>query len=292
MRSVPSVGHTNANFDTITVQRINGWAQLADESQPAVRLDAGDAVLVARGDEHSIASEQGKHTVANSEMYRRPTNASLPFVLNEFGGKGERARFVCGFLGCDVRPYNPVLEALPRLLHVRGGSAAGLLTFDLMRVALEESQNPRAGGETILAKTSELMFLHAVRQYIDSLPPESTGWLAALRDRQVSAVLRAMHARPADPWTLDSLSREVGLSRTALAERFSAVMGMPAMQYLNSWRLQVAAGLLDTQHSSIAQIAAEVGYESQASFNRAFKRQVGMPPGAWRRRHERTARSD
>jgi AraC-like DNA-binding protein len=261
-----------------------GWAQLADESQPAMCLDTGDAVIVARGDGHSIASEPGKHTVSNPDLYRRPANQTLPFVLSEFGGRGEKARFICGFFGCDVRPYNPVIEALPRLLHVRRSSAAGLLTFDLMRIALEESQNPRAGGEAILSKTSELMFLHALRQHIDGLPPESRGWLAAFRDTQISAALRAMHARPADPWTLDTLGREVGLSRTAFSERFSAVMGIPAMQYLGNWRLQVAAGLLDTHRSSIAQIAAAVGYESEASFNRAFKRQVGMPPGIWRRR--------
>jgi AraC-like DNA-binding protein len=266
-----------------------GWAQLADQSEPALCLDAGDAVIIARGDGHSIASKPGMHTVASSELYRRPTSATLPFVLNEFGGQGEKARFVCGFLGCDLRPYNPVIEALPRLLHVRRSSAAGLLTFDLMRIALEESQNRRAGGEAILSKTSELMFVQAVRQCIDGLPEESAGWLAALRDGQVSVALRAMHAKPAERWTLDTLGREVGLSRTAFAERFSAVMGLPAMQYLSNWRLQLAAGLLQTHRSSIAQIATEVGYESEASFNRAFKRQVGMPPGAWRSQRRRNS---
>ena len=162
------------------------------------------------------------------------------------------------------------------------------MTFDLMRIALEESENRRAGGEAILSKTSELMFVQAVRQHIDGLPEESAGWLAALRDGQVSAALRAMHARPAERWTLDTLGREAGLSRTGFAQRFSAVMGLPAMQYLSNWRLQLAAGLLQTQRS-IARIAIEVGYESEASFNRAFKRQVGMPPGAWRSQRQRNS---
>lgn len=261
-----------------------GWAQLIDESQPAMCLDVGDAVIIARGDGHSISSEAGTHAVPNGDFYRRPASEALPFVLHEFGGHGEKARFVCGFLGCDVRPYNPVLEALPRILHVRRSSAAGILTFDLMRTALEESQQPRAGGQAILAKISELMFLHAVRQYIDSLPEESTGWLAGLRDRHVGAALRAMHAQPAQPWTLDSLGREAGLSRTAFSTRFAEVMGMPAIQYLSKWRLQVAAGLLDRQAMSIARIADAVGFGSEAAFNRAFKREVGAPPGAWRRR--------
>ncbi len=264
-----------------------GWAQLADSPQPAICLDAGDAVIIAGGHGHSMSSEPGKHVAPNLELYRRPASGTLPFVLHEFGGGGEKTRFVCGFLGCDARPYNPVLEALPPLLHVRRSSAAGVLTFDLMRIALEESRQPRAGGETILAKISELMFLHAVRQHIDSLPAQSTGWLAALRDRHVSAALRAMHARPAQSWTLDTLANEANLSRTAFSLRFSEVMGMPAIQYLSKWRAQLAAGLLDRQGLSIAQIAAKVGFGSEAAFNRAFKRLVGVPPGAWRERSRR-----
>jgi AraC-like DNA-binding protein len=264
-----------------------GWAQLAGESHPAICLDDGDAVIIARGDGHSLSSAPGGHAPSNVDLYRRPTSDTLPFVLREVGGQGEKARFVCGFLRCAARPYNPVLDALPPMLHVRRSSAAGILTFDLMRIALEESRQPRAGGETILAKVSELMFLHAVRQYIDSLPEESTGLLAALHDRHVSAALRAMHAKPAEPWTLDTLAREAGLSRTAFSIRFSEVMGMPAIQYLSNWRLQLAAGLLGRQGMSIAQIAADIGFGSEAAFNRAFKRQVGVPPGTWRQRGRR-----
>jgi len=127
------------------------------------------------------------------------------------------------------------------------------------------------------------MFLQAVRQQIDGLPAESTGWLAALRDRNVGDAPRLMHGRPAEPWTLDSLAREVGLSRSVFAERFSQLMVSPAMHYLSNWRLQLAANLLKQERLSIAQVAAEVGYESEAAFNRAFKKQVGVPPGAWRR---------
>jgi AraC-like DNA-binding protein len=263
-----------------------GWAQLAHAAQAPTCLDAGDAVIIAHGDGHAIASDPMQSGSPDVALYRRTTAESLPFVFREFGGQGAKARFVCGFLGCDARPFNPVLEALPPLLHVKRASPAGILTHDLMRIALEESGSPRAGGEAILAKISELMFLHAVRQHIDALPAESTGWLASLRDRHVSAALRAMHSNPAASWTLDSLGREVGLSRTVFAERFTAMMGISAMQYLSNWRLQRAATLLDTQRLGLAQIAADVGFGSEAAFNRAFKRQVGMPPGAWRRRKE------
>jgi AraC-like DNA-binding protein len=257
------------------------WAQLADESEPAVKLEAGDAVIFVGGEGHFMSTERGKRAQPDLDLYYRPTDRPLPFLLNELGGDGAPARFVCGYLGCDARPFNPILDALPRLFHVRAN--ADDPTQRLIRMALEESERPRAGGETILSKLSELMFLEAVRQYLDGMPQQSIGWLAGLRDRHVGVALKLMHGRPADDWTLDALAREVGLSRSAFAERFSELMGVPPITYLGHWRLQCAARLLEAQGVSIAQAAAEVGYESEAAFNRAFKKQVGVPPGAWRR---------
>ena len=259
------------------------WAQVGDESLPPIRLETGDAVIFVGGEGHFMGTEPGRRAAPDMGIYYRPDDRPLPFVFNEFGGAGTPARFVCGYLGCDARPFNPILDALPRQLHVRCASEAGNLTCNLIRVALQESERPRAGGETILSKLSELMFLQAVRQHIDSLPPESTGWLAGLRDRHIGAALALMHARPTEAWTLDALAREVGLSRSAFAERFTAIMHAPPMHYLSNWRLQLAARLLEGQGTSIAQAAAAVGYESEAAFNRAFKKQVGLPPGAWRR---------
>ncbi len=258
------------------------WAQVADESDPPVRLEAGDAVIFAGGDGHYMGTEVGKRSKPDMGVYYRPNDRALPFVLRE-GGDGEAARFVCGYLGCDARPFNPFLETLPRVMHVRRSSESGALTHDLIRIALQESEHPRAGGETILSKLSELMFLQAIRQHIDNLPDDSTGWLSGLRDRHVGAALALMHGRPAESWTLEALAREVGLSRSVFAQRFSEKVGVPAMQYLSNWRLQIAARMLEGTRMSIAQAAANVGYESEASFNRAFKKQVGVPPGAWRR---------
>ena len=255
------------------------WAQLADESEPPIRMEAGDAVIFPDGEGHYMGQELGKRAQPNMELYYRPLDKQLPFVINEFGGAGEPARFVCGYLGCDARPFNPILDALPRMLHVRASTTGGIMTNDLIRIALAEHEQPRAGGETILSKLSELMFLQAVRQYIDELPPESTGWLSGLRDRHISTALRHMHAKPEENWTLEMLARESGMSRSAFAE----IMGVPPMQYLSNWRLQRAARLLEQPSISIAQAAAAVGYESEAAFNRAFKKQVGLPPGAWRR---------
>lgn len=259
------------------------WAQLADESQSPIRLESGDAVIFPSGDSHFMGSDKGKRSEPDMSLYYRPNDRPLPFVFKEFGGSGTPARFVCGYLGCDARPFNPILEALPRMMHVRATTPGGHLTHDLIRVALQESEQPRAGGETILSKLSELMFLQAVRQHIDSLPQESVGWLSGLRDRHVGAALALMHGRPADAWTIDSLAKEVGLSRSAFAARFTDLMGDSPMHYLGNWRLQLAARLLERPSVSIAQAAAEVGYESEAAFNRAFKKRVGAPPGAWRR---------
>ena len=265
------------------------WAQLADESEPPVRLEKGDAVIFPEGAGHFMTTERGKRAEPDMELYYRPNDRVLPFVLRELGGTGAPARFVCGYLGCDARPFNPILDALPRLLHVRASSLGGHLTNDLIRVALEENENPRAGGETILSKLSELMFLQAVRQFIDGLPEQSKGWLSGLRDRHISVALRLMHARPEASWTIDALAREAGLSRSAFAERFTDIVGVPPMQYLANWRLQRAAHMLERQSISIAQAAAAVGYESEAAFNRAFKKQVGVPPGAWRKARSRMA---
>ena len=259
------------------------WAQLADESEPPIRMEAGDAVIFPDGEGHYMGQELGKRAQPNMELYYRPLDKQLPFVINEFGGAGEPARFVCGYLGCDARPFNPILDALPRMLHVRASTTGGIMTNDLIRIALAEHEQPRAGGETILSKLSELMFLQAARQYIDELPPESTGWLSGLRVRHISTALRHMHAKPEENWTLEMLARESGMSRSAFAERFAEIMGVPPMQYLSNWRLQRAARLLEQPSISIAQAAAAVGYESEAAFNRAFKKQVGLPPGAWRR---------
>jgi AraC-like DNA-binding protein len=259
------------------------WIEVADDPASTVRLAAGDAVIIVGGESHVLGTERGKRAPPDLGLYHRPRDQALPFVFNEYGGSGEPANLVCGYLGCDTRPFNPILNALPRLLHVRAASTGGNLILDLIRIALKESERPHAGGETILAKLSELLFLQAVRQHLNELPADATGWLSGLRDHHVGAALSLMHGRPADRWTLDGLAREVGLSRSSFAERFSALMGTPPMQYLSSWRLQLAAQHLEHGGMSIAQAAAEVGYESEAAFNRAFKKLVGLPPGSWRR---------
>ena len=173
---------------------------------------------------------------------------------------------------------------LPRVMvvNMREGPGAQWLTSSI-RFSISEAAGQRAGAGTVLAKLSELMFVEAIRRHIESLPPEQTGWLAGLRDRFVGKSLAPMHSKPAHAWTVEELADTVGLSRSALAERFTGLIGQPPMQYLTRWRLQLAANLLRAVNRAVAAIAAEVGYESEAAFNRAFKREFGVPPAAWRK---------
>jgi AraC-like DNA-binding protein len=211
--------------------------------------------------------------------YRRP-------VALYYGGDGPiSAKVVCGFLACDARPFNPLLDNLPPIIKAgdpEDGDARWLGQF--IRLATMESAEKRAGGEGVLAKLSELMFIEVIRRYLADLPPEQAGWLAGLRDPFVGKALSLMHARPQRAWTIEILAKDVGLSRSVLAERFADLVGMPPMHYLAKWRMQIAAGLLSSGNASIATVAAEIGYASEAAFSRAFKKMVGVPPSDWRRR--------
>jgi AraC-like DNA-binding protein len=156
--------------------------------------------------------------------------------------------------------------------------------------AAAESQQPGPGSDALLARISEMMFVDAVRHYVASSPDLSQGWLAGMNDRFVGRALALLHEKPAEPWTVDELSRQVGLSRSALHERFAQFLGQAPMQYLTNWRMQVAAGLLRRSSATVASIALDVGYDSEAAFARAFKRLVGQPPAAWRRSLDASAR--
>jgi AraC-like DNA-binding protein len=267
-------------FHAITSGRC--WAELLDGSVPPFRLSAGDIVVLPRGDPHVFCTAPGMRATPDLAMYHRPADRPLPTYIEKGAGGGERTRFVCGYLGCDARPFNPVLQALPRMLHARGAEGAPCMA-QLIRLAVDETATRRSGGETVLSKVAELMFVDVVRRHIEMLPTDAGGWLSGLRDAQVGAALSLMHGRPAEAWTLERLAHEVGLSRSVFADRFAHFVQDSPMQYLTRWRMQLATRLLERQGAGVAQVAAEVGYESEAAFNRAFKKCVGLPPGAWRR---------
>jgi AraC-like DNA-binding protein len=271
-RILPTSEHL-ISYHLLTAGRC--YAGVRGEEQ--VELVAGDVILFPQGDAHLMSSRPGLRVgvdVRNIAPGRYPETVYI-------GEQGTpRASFFCGFLGLDRRPFNPLLAALPRRLHVKGMSSGWLQTFT--HQLTEEARNGRPGTDTILTRLAELMFIEALRRYLEELPPGQTGWLAGLRDEVVGRVLTLLHARPAYPWTLDELAREVASSRTSVARRFTDVVGQPPMQYLTQWRMQVAANLLTQGGAKIAAIAADVGYDSEAAFSRAFKKATGLAPGAWR----------
>lgn len=271
-RILPGAEHL-ISYHIVTKGRC--FAGLAGEEQ--IEVVAGDAILFPHGDPSVMSSAPGVSP-------RGKTNTSAPARYPDtvfLGGQGPCVTsFVCGFLGCDRRPFNPLLSALPRLMHVRGMGEGWPGGFT--RQLIEESQQRRAGGETVLTRLAELMFIEVLRRYLAGLPPGQRGWLAGLRDDVVGPALRLLHGRPDRTWTLEDLAREVASSRSNLARRFTELVGQPPMQYLTQWRMQIAANLLVQSGAKVSSIGAEVGYDSEAAFSRAFKKSTGLAPGAWR----------
>jgi AraC-like DNA-binding protein len=257
------------------------WGGLANE--PPVRLEAGDVIVFPHGDAHTISSAPGMRGNPELGVQSLAGQPRLPVALSIQGGGEERAQLICGFLGCDARPFNPLLATLPRVIHLRGSGSSDVVMRHLVELAVEESNSPRSGGECMLSKLSELLFVEVVRRYVAALPRENVGWLAGLRDDSIGRALQKLHERPAHEWSLESLAKEVGMSRSMLAERFLHFVGMPPIQYLAKWRIQLAASLLRSSKFGLAEIAERVGYGSEAALSRAFKRWVGIAPAPYRR---------
>lgn len=283
------------------------WVTLSDHEP--LRLEAGDLAIFPRGDHHVMANPCG--------VPPRPLSAILPALPDSGlaavrdGGTGPVARFLCGYLHCDQR-FNPLIGALPALLVLRSGAtgsaprtqpgvrsrtAAPLPNGDgssvipvppddwlaaTLRHTIAEAEGQAPGSPAMLARLAEMLFVEALRCYMWQLPPAQTGWLAAVRDPVVGHALRQMHAHPDRPWTVDDLARAGAVARSTLAQRFVELTGEPPMRYLTAWRMQLAASLLRHSQRGVAQVARSVGYDSEAAFNRAFKRHTGQPPAAWR----------
>lgn len=274
--------------------RGSGWA--AVDGEPPVRLAAGDIVLFPHGDRHVISSAPGVTPLrreADWVFATRDTPKPMPIAFHhgvvEMGSLPDAevdTRVVCGFLGCDAKPFNPLLAALPRLLHLPS-LQAGDWASRAIDLALDESSAPCPGGSAVLERLAEMMFVDAARRHLQRLSDDATGWLAGLRDRYVGRALALLHARPEHAWSVDELAHAVGLSRSALHERFEKFLGDTPMHYLASWRIQLGARLLRDTPRPVAAIALEVGYDSEAAFSRAFKRITGLPPAAWRKAQTR-----
>jgi AraC-like DNA-binding protein len=268
------------------VARGSCWISLIGDTQfEAIKLEEGDIAVIPHGDPHVVSSAPGMRAEPNMDVYRRPQDASaLPFTLRTGGDGPSDAHLICGFFSCDARPFNPLLDSLPRL--IRFGRASSPMSHGLLeqfvRFATMEMDNKRAGSQSVLNKLSELLFVEVIRFHMDQLANNNTGWLAGLRDPLVGRAITLLHARPGDPWTLEKLASQAGASRSALADRFTHLVGYPPIQYLTLWRMQLAAKRLGDHSVKVAAVAHELGYESEAAFSRAFKKLVGQSPGHWR----------
>jgi AraC-like DNA-binding protein len=273
-RILPHAEHL-ISYHIVTAGQCLGGVQ----GEELVELAPGDVIVFPQGDPHVMASS------ADAPVVWRDATAPPRYPETvQLGSDSERnTKFVCGFLGCDRRPFNPLLATLPKRLHLKGLSQGWLGVFT--REVVEESRQNRAGAECVLTRLAELMFIQVVRQYLETLPPDQTGWLAGLRDPMVGQALTQLPARPAHPWTLAELATQVAGSRSKLAERFNELVGQPPMQYLTQWRMQLAANHLNRAGVKVAAVAAEVGYGSEAAFSRAFKKATGVSPGSWRNRN-------
>jgi AraC-like DNA-binding protein len=265
---------------------IDGEAFVQLTNGESVELKPGDIVIFPHGDPHHMTSCKAAAAPFPSYGINAKIKARDLSPLHA-GGGGNTSRFVCGYMTCEPYMMRPILNGLPPAfsVNIRTDRSGYWLEHSILHL-VEEAASGRVGSEAMLAKLSEALFVDTLRRYVASLPEHQTGWLAGARDTVVGKSLGLLHSRIAHPWTIADLANEVGISRSALVERFTRYLSEPPMTYLTRWRLQLAARSLESTSRGVAEIAANVGYESEAAFNRAFKREFGQPPGRYRSEHK------
>jgi AraC-like DNA-binding protein len=261
---------------------VAGRAYVRPEDGERISLEAGDIVTLPHGHAHLLGNGEGAHLIDGATALPKLLARGLELV--RVGGGGEPSLFVCGFLSCDPVLARDFVQALPPVFTVNiRQDPSGQWLENSLRFAVAEAVAAREGASAMLAKLSEVVFVETVRRYIRDMPETEIGWLAGARNPAVGRALCLFHQRPAHPWTIQEMAEQVGISRSVLAERFRHYLGEPPVAYLTRWRLQLGARALSSTDQSVAEIAADVGYESEASFNRAFKRQFGAPPARYRK---------
>ena len=267
---------------------IDGTAFVTLPGGESIELGPGDIVVLPHGDAHVMTSAMDvEETSLNAAILSKIRSRDLRPM--QAGGGGDSARYVCGYMACDPLLSRPILGGLPHVfkVNIRTDRSGQWLESSILHL-VDEAASGRVGSDAMLAKLSEALFVDTLRRYVASLPEQQTGWLAGARDPIVGKSLGLLHSRIAHPWTIADLADEVGISRTALVERFTRYLSEPPMTYLTRWRLHLAARSLENTPRGVSEIAGEVGYESEAAFNRAFKREFGEPPGRYRLNLKRT----
>ena len=259
----------------------HGYARLDGSDERPLRLEAGDILIVPHQDGHLLGNGPPVTPVDRSQVIRQVLAHGLN--ATRMGGSGEVTKFICGYMSCEPQVSRVFLAGLPPIFKIRlRDDASGQWLEQSIRNTVDTLDASKPGAKAVLAKLSETLFVETLRRYIGQLPQEQTGWLAGVRDPEVGQALALLHRKPAEPWTIASLSKEVGISRSVLSERWRRYLPETPMAYLTLWRLRLGAQMLTATNNSVAQIAAEVGYESESSFNRAFNREFGLPPAKFR----------
>lgn len=273
---------------------VDGPCWAAVNGEPPLRLQTGDTLVLPRGDAYKIASAPQYPTEederASIEFFKAMSEGSLPAVVTGGGPGPQRNKLICGFLGCAMGPCNPLLSTLPRMMRVPAPESSPDPLSSLIAFAITESRQSCGGERSLLGRLSEVMFIEVLRRYLRSELPQSAGWLAGIRDPVAGRALALLHQNAARPWTVQTLARATGVSRSTLSKHFSRTVGVPPMQYLTQWRIQMAAHRLCESEAKAMAVALEVGYDSEAAFSRAFKRVTGLAPREWRNRHREVAR--
>ena len=253
-------------------------------------LRAGDFALVPHGEGHVLRSDAGAPAPGILDLERE--QVSDRYEILRHGGGGARTSLICGAVRFDHPAARNLVEILPAAIHLEAlGSAQPEWMQATLRLMAAEARELRPGGEAVITRLADILVVQAIRSWLETDPAAQTGWLGALQDRQVGRAIALIHRDPARAWTVASLARELSMSRSSFAARFTELVGEPVMTYVARWRMQVALGSLRDDGATVGQLAHQLGYQSEAAFARAFKRVMGVPPGMVRRRRASTATS-
>lgn len=256
-----------------------GQCLLDLEGAPSQSLQPGNLALVPHGQGHVLRSAPGASAAKLFEIDRNPVSERYETI--RLGGNGERTTMICGLFKFDDPAAQQLIALLPKVITVdTWASPQSDWMQSTLRMIAAEAREMGPGGETVITRLADILVIHAIRFWITHNPSAQTGWLGALQDAQIGRVIAQIHRNPGSPWTLESLASEASMSRSAFAARFTELVGEPAMRYLTRWRMNVALTRFAEQHLTVGEVASSLGYESEAAFNRAFKRYLGLSPGA------------
>ncbi len=266
------------SFHVLTTGRC--WLEVDGGERAA--LEPGDLALVPHGRGHRLLSEPGVTAPRVDDL--RHEHVSDRYAVLRHGGGGAPTSLVCGAVRFDHPAAHHLIALLPRMIHVQASSSPQTEWLQsTLRLMAAEARELRPGGETVITRLADILVIQAIRSWIERDPAAQTGWLGALQDRQIGRAIAAIHREPARPWTVSTLAAEVGMSRSAFAARFTQLVGEPVMHYLARWRMHVAMNWLREETFGVGEMASRLGYRSEAAFSRAFKRFIGVSPGAARR---------